>query len=79
MKTHIFENWEVDNPLNIKTLREQAGMTQAELAERANVDQSAVSRWEIGNTKPRRRQIPIIAKALGVTVEELLKPAGSDV
>lgn len=65
--------------MNIKTLREQAGMTQAELAERANVDQSAVSRWEIGNTKPRLRQIPIIAKALGVTVEELLKAAASDV
>lgn len=58
-------------PLNIKQLREQAGLTQAELADRANVDQSAVSRWEIGDTKPRRRQLPILAKALGVELSQL--------
>jgi transcriptional regulator with XRE-family HTH domain len=58
--------------LNIKALREQAGLTQAELAEKANVDQSAVSRWEIGDTRPRRRQLPILAQALGVSVEVLL-------
>lgn len=57
--------------MNIKALREQAGMTQSELAEKANVDQSAVSRWEKGDTKPRRRQLSILAQALGVTVEEL--------
>ena len=58
--------------MNIKALREQAGLTQAELAEKANVDQSAVSRWEIGDTRPRRRQLPILAQALGVSVEVLL-------
>lgn len=58
--------------MNIKALREQAGMTQAELAEKANVDQSAVSRWEKGDTRPRRRQLPILANALGVTVDELI-------
>ena len=57
--------------MNIKALREQAGLTQAELAERANVDQSAVSRWESGDTHPRRRQMPILAQALGISVEEL--------
>ena len=59
--------------MNIKALREQAGMTQAELAEKANVDQSAVSRWENGDTRPRRRQLPILATALGVTVDELIE------
>ena len=57
--------------MNIKALREQAGLTQTELAERANVDQSAVSRWESGDTHPRRRQIPILAQALGVSLEDL--------
>lgn len=58
--------------MNIKALREQAGLTQSELADKANVDQSAVSRWENGDTRPRRRQIPILAQALGVSVEVLL-------
>ena len=57
--------------MNIKALREQAGLTQTELAERANVDQSAVSRWESGDTHPRRRQMPILAQALGVSLEDL--------
>ena len=58
--------------MNIKAWREQAGLTQAELAERAHVDQSAVSRWESGDTHPRRRQMPILAQALGVSVEDLI-------
>lgn len=57
--------------VNIKFFREREGMTQAELAERVFVDQSAVSNWEQGKYPPRRRLLPLIAKALNCTVEEL--------
>lgn len=57
--------------MNIEFYRKRAGLTQAELAEKLNVDQSAVSHWEKGDWPPRRRLLPILAQALDVTVEEL--------
>lgn len=56
---------------NIKYYREREGLTQAELAERVFVDQSAVSNWEKGKYPPRRRLLPLIAEALNCTVAEL--------
>ena len=57
--------------LNIEFYRKREGMTQAELADRVFVDQSTVSKWESGENPPRRRLLPLIADALGCTVEEL--------
>lgn len=59
--------------MTIKTLRQSKGLTQAELAEKVNVDQSAVSLWERGLTKPCRKYLPKLAEALEVSVEELSK------
>lgn len=58
-------------PNNIRELRKMAGMSQAALAKRVNVDQSSLSHWEKGDTKPCRKYIPVLAAALGVAVEEL--------
>lgn len=57
----------------IKELRIAAGMTQAQLAKKMNVDQSAVSLWESGKTAPMRKLHKKLAKVLGCTVEELLR------
>lgn len=46
-------------------------MNQEELAARVLVDRATVSNWERGASKPCRKYIPIIARALEVTVEEL--------
>lgn len=46
-------------------------MSQEELAARVLVDRATVSNWEREASKPCRKYIPIIAKALEVTVEEL--------
>lgn len=60
----------------IKNARIRIGMTQAELAERMNVTQGAVSHWEKGLTMPTPRQIPILADVLKTTVAELFGEAG---
>lgn len=57
----------------IAVLRKAGGMTQRELAERLNVSDKAVSRWERGETLPDLTLIPIIADIFEVTADELLR------
>lgn len=59
--------------MNIKNIREQAGLTQVEVAKALNVSQSAVAAWETGQTLPRADKLIDIAKLLNCTIEELLK------
>jgi len=40
-------------PLQIRTLREQAGTTQVELAEILDVSRQTISNWENGHTNMR--------------------------
>ena len=56
----------------IKKLREEKGITQAELATRLGITQSAVAQWEKGITKPAIDKLLKIAEYLGCTVDELL-------
>ena len=53
------------------TLKEQ-GMTQKELAEKANITESAVSHYVKGDREPRGATIGVIAGVLGVTAGFLL-------
>jgi len=59
----------------IKQLREKKGMTQAELAKRIQVSDKAVSKWETMRGLPDITLIEDLAKALGVSVMELLAGA----
>lgn len=61
--------------MNIKKAREEAGLTQAQVAEALKVRQSAVAQWEAGMIKPRADKLPAIAKLFGCTIDELLKEA----
>lgn len=57
----------------IRTLRERAGLSQAQLGQRAGgVRPPAVTQWETGQTMPDPRRLPLIAAALGVGLEELV-------
>jgi transcriptional regulator with XRE-family HTH domain len=56
----------------LKALREAAGLSQRELARQIGQDQSNVRFWETTGKIPRSDMLMPIAKALGVTVEELL-------
>lgn len=53
-------------------LREQKGLTQAEVAQMLSVTPAAVSKWENGESKPRVETLFQLAEILGVTAEELM-------
>lgn len=38
----------MDQPLNVRAIRQELGLTQAQLGEAVGVDQSTVSNWENG-------------------------------
>ena len=57
----------------IAVLRKANGMTQQQLADRLNVSNKAISRWERDETAPDITLIPAIAEIFGVTCDELLK------
>lgn len=57
----------------IAALRKANGMTQKDLAERLNVSDKTVSRWEQDNGAPDLSLIPVIAEVFGVTCDELLR------
>ncbi len=57
----------------IASLRKQKGMTQNELAEKMNVTDKAVSKWERDLSCPDINAISKLADILDVSVEELLK------
>jgi transcriptional regulator with XRE-family HTH domain len=50
----------------LKDLREAAGLTQGELAQRAGVTTDAISRLERGDRKPTWETVLSLAKVLGV-------------
>lgn len=56
---------------NLIRLREQVGLTQAFVADKLNVEQSAVSHWETGKFRPSRKYCPMLAELYGVSVEEI--------
>ena len=57
---------------NISALRRQRGMTQAELAERLNYTDKAVSKWERGDSIPDAVTLVQLAGEFGVTLDELI-------
>ncbi len=61
---------------NVKALREKKGYSQAELARLASVSQPTVNDYEKGKKLPTIVTGVDLAKALGVTVEELVCGSG---
>ncbi|MBQ9931995.1 MAG: helix-turn-helix transcriptional regulator [Firmicutes bacterium] len=57
----------------IAALRKANGMTQRDLAERLNVSDKTVSRWERDEGNPDLSMIPVIAEIFDVTCDELLR------
>lgn len=61
---------------NLKRLRTAKGWTQAEVAEKANVPFRSYQNWEVGIREPRLDALPRLARAFGVTLDELLAGQG---
>ena len=56
----------------IKTLREEQGMTQTELAKRLNITRSSVNAWEQGISTPSTQFVVELAELFGVSTDYLL-------
>ena len=57
---------------NIAACRKRFGLTQAELAEKLNYSDKAVSKWERGDSLPDVMTLMLLAQQLGVTVNDLV-------
>ena len=57
---------------NIKRIRIQRGLTQAELAYLLKISESTIRGYELGIRNPKPSKLAAIAHALGVNVEVLL-------
>lgn len=57
----------------LKKARMELGLSQMELAKKIGIDQRAISNYETGLRKPRIARITIIARALNVSIDELIK------
>ena len=59
----------------LRSLRREQGLTLQEVAERANLDLSTLSRLEAGKRRLALDHIPALAEALGVSADDLLRTA----
>ena len=59
--------------IQIQAIRTRKLITQRRLAEMLGVSQGAVAQWESGETQPVADKLPLIASALGCTIDELFQ------
>lgn len=60
----------------VRTLREGTGLSRSEVAERAGISTSWLSRIESGDYDPSWGSMRRVARGLGVSMEELSEAAG---
>lgn len=59
--------------MRLKEVREAAGLTQVSLGEIVGVEQHTISQWESGHRTPRADKLPLLAKVLGCTIDDLFE------
>ena len=57
----------------IATRRKELGYTQQQLAEKLNISDKVVSKWETGRSLPDTSMLTDLAEVLEISVSELLK------
>ncbi len=62
----------------VREVRRRAGITQAELADRAGTTQSAIARWESGGASPSFENLQRIALAGGFALHVSVAPIDAD-
>lgn len=64
---------QIDNffKAHVQELRQQANLSQKEIAEKVGISELAYQRYEYGTRVPEARTAIRIAQALGTTVEKL--------
>lgn len=64
-RTRTFDHAKLAN------LRNEKGLTQAQLGEKCGADKTVISHWENGASAPRADTLPLVADALGVSIDDL--------
>ena len=59
--------------MNLKKIRKAKKISQEKLADKLNISQQSVAKWETGQSLPRAELLPKIAELLECTVDELLR------
>jgi putative transcriptional regulator len=60
----------MEQAINVKSIREDLGLTQAQFGALVGVDQSTVSNWEKGETKPRGPALKMIETVRAAPTQE---------
>jgi transcriptional regulator with XRE-family HTH domain len=63
-------------PARLKETRQARGLTRDQLAVAAGTSSASIAKLEVGERAPSLALAWKLAKALGVTVDELCQPAG---
>lgn len=59
--------------MNINKLREKHKLTQSDLSDKIGVSQSAVAKWETGETIPSTKNLIKLAQIFNCTIDELVR------
>lgn len=59
--------------MQIRRLREEANLSQQQLAAAMGTTQTGVSNWETGVSLPRARDLPRLASVLGCSIDALFR------
>ncbi len=82
MRVFCYHIYERGDPMyigeKIAELRKQNKMTQRELAERLNVSDKVISKWETGKSLPDVETMMRLSKVLGVSISELYESVEKD-
>lgn len=57
--------------MRIKEIREAAGLTRIQVADRLGVTVVAVRKWETGLAMPNAYKLPVLADLLGCSIDAL--------
>lgn len=57
----------------IAELRKKQGLTQQQLADKINLSNKTISKWESGVGAPDISNLSVLAEVLGISVDELLR------
>lgn len=64
--------------MNLKEVRNKAGLTQQDIADKLKVDRSSVAKWESGEAMPRVDKLKQLAIILDCTIDDLLSDQKTD-
>lgn len=57
----------------LRELRKEKHLTQCQLAKKVKVDQTAISQWERGITKPSLNNLLLLSEILDCDIDKLIK------